>query len=214
MSTVFLASRVHDGNIFDVDEKDNFSIAIDLAGVVGVVAAGTIELFGVLQDGSQMYLPCMFTQTPNVAASSTNFTNMTYDNISHLYITTPTNVAQVQVEKDGETPVQCAWLDLLAFSNMDARIEAAFTTGVVVNMNRSGTISEGLTDNVRLTITAGAGGAAAPHIVCVANDFTPDKLAVSANASLNKAETKFARKVGLGKSRPVTVAKALSGNAG
>lgn len=210
-SAIIQASRVGDGNIFHVVESDDKTIALDLAGVTGViVAAGQIELFGILQDGAQMYMPMLFTQTPNVPANSTQFTNMTYDNISDLYLTTPTNLLTVQVEKDGETPVQCLWADLLAFSNLDNRIEAAFTTGARVNMNRSGTISEALTDNVRVTLTAGAGGAAAPHIIAVSNDFTPDKLQVSSNASVAKAQMKFTRKADLGKSRPVTVAKALT----
>ena len=209
-STLIMSSRVGDGNVFDIAGQDNSRVDISLAGItVAEVLNGTVEIFGIPQEGSMQYLHSMFSNSPQVAAGGTDVLDLTYDNISHLYYTCPTNVAMLQTERDRVSVQQSSWADFIAFSNMDCRLEAAFTTGARLIMQRSGALGEALTDNVKITITAGAGGAANPHVIACCLDYTPDVLVRSAVQTQQTTEVKLRRKVGLGKSRPVTVAQAL-----
>lgn len=212
-STIIMASRVNDGNIFDISGADNAYVDVSLAGVTGaLVAAGVIEIFGIPEEGTMMYLQQLFSNAPQIAAGGTDVLDLNYDNVSHLYFTAPTNLNQIQVDRDRVTMMQCGWADFIAFSNMDARLEAAFTTGARLIMQRSGALGEALSDNVKVTLTAAGGGAANPHIIAVCLDYTPDVLARSATQTQQTTEIRLRRKVDLGKSRPVTVAAALESN--
>lgn len=212
LSAVILASRAGDGNVFDFAESDNVQIGLDLSGISAAnVASGTVQLFAIPQEGVQMYLPKMFAQVPNLAASSTDIIRLQYENISHLYVITTTNVASLMIQKDRKVFLDSAMADIQAFSNMDTRTEAAFTAGFVVNFHRSGSLSESLSDDLQVSITAGAGGAATPSLVPVSLDFTPDVLARSQTLVQATAQARFDRKTALGKGRPVTVARAIAG---
>ena len=211
-TAVIMASRAGDGNVFDFASQDNAVIEVDLSGVTAVIVdTGTIELFGVAQEGSQLYTPQMFINTMNIVAGGTDNLRLPYDNISHLYFTTPTNVDRLSILKDRAQYVSCSWADLIAFSNMDASIEAAFTTGALVNMQRSGAMGEALTDDVEVSVFAGAGGVAAPHIVSVSLDYTPDILVRSQEMVAEMVKGRLRRKVRLGKARPVTAFQQLVG---
>jgi len=211
-TAVIQASRVNDGNIFDIQEQDNATIELDLAGLGALVAAGTVELFGIPQDGSAAYIPQLFSFTPNIAAGTVYTRNLPYENISHVYVTVPTNLASIQLVKDGQLYVDEPWASLIAFSNMDCRIEAAFVLGARVTMHRSGAITEALTDACEVILTAAAGGASTPHIICVSNDFVPTILSRSSATAQQKAISTFNRKAHLGKGRALTVAQAITGS--
>jgi hypothetical protein len=211
LSAMILSSRAGDGNIFDISSADNATVELDLAAISAAnVASGTVELYGIEQEGTQMYMPRLFTNQPNIAASSLADVQLNYENVSHLYVVTLTNLDRIQVVRDNEVYANGAVAALLAFSNMDSRIEAAFTAGLRINMHRSGALSESLSDTLKVEIFTTAGGVATPELVTVSLDFTPDKLNRSAALVEAKAKAKFERKQADNKGRPVTVAKALS----
>jgi hypothetical protein len=206
-----LSSRVPDGNIIDVQGKDECEVRIDLSGVAaGNVASGTVTLYGIEAEGSMMYLPEMLSQTPNVAASTVDVIQFGQENISHLYMVTLTNVASVRVERDGQVAVDCVAGALQALSNLFAKLEAAYTAGVKMDFHGSGAMSEALSDDVKFNLTAGAGGAATPVLVPVSLDFTPDALERSSAYVAAKADQKFKRKDRNQKARPLRVARKLT----
>jgi len=208
---VILSSRVHDGNIIDVQGKDECEVRIDLSGVAaGNVASGTVTLYGIEAEGSQVYIPKMLSRTPNIAASTTDVISIGWENVSHMYMVCMTNVASVRLTKDGQEKVDCVSGAAQAISNIFATLEAAYTAGVKFNLHGSGAMSEALSDDVKMTITAGAGGAALPILIPVSLDFTPDALTRSSAFVAARADALFKRKLATGKSRPVTVARALS----
>jgi hypothetical protein len=92
-------------------------------------------------------------------------------------------------------------------------LENAFAEGARVVMHRSGAQGEALSDEALIRFRTGAGGAGTPHVVAVALDYLPEALARSTNAISAKVSTKIRRKASLGKSRPVSVANALTGAA-
>lgn len=205
------ASSIGDGNIFDVAEVDQATVEIDLSGVTAVIVlSGTVQLFGLVQEGSQMYLREMFGQMPTIAASSIDDVYLKYDNVSAVYIVTPTNVDRVQVSKDGQTVVDATSGDLQAASNADNRHEAAFTAGYKMDLNRSGSIGEGLSDNIKLTVSTGAGGVFAGTIVAIGHSFTPAALARSAALATATTQARLESKVQKGKPEAAQVVKALT----
>ena len=127
-----------------------------------------------------------------------------------MYIITLTNVAQVRLTRDNQERVDCSAAELQAMSNLFAELEVAYAFGVKTSMQNSGAMTEALSDDVRLTITAGAGGVANPVCVPVSLDFTPDALTRSSAMVAAKANTILTRKEATGKARPVTVARMLS----
>ena len=211
-SCLLLASRNHDGNIFDVTQADNCQVTIDFSGVTAViVASGTVELYGIPTEGAMRYIPQLFTYQPSIAASGTDVRQIPLENVAQIYFTTLTNLSLINVDKDGNAYTQASAAALQAFSNIDTQVETGLTTGFMVNLNRTGAISEALSDDVKLTLVAGSGGAAAPYLIVCAIDFTPEKFVQSANAVANAADVRFQKKAQAGKTRPVTVAKLVSG---
>lgn len=210
-SLMILASRSADGNIFDVDENDDSAIEVTLDGLTAAnVGGGTIQLYGIPQEGVQMYIPQMFTRQPNLAASTTDVLRLKDENVSTIYVVTLTNLDRLLGVKDGEVFCNAEVAALLAASNMDARLEAAFTTSLRMDLHKSGSLTEALSDQVELTITTTAGGAATPEVVPVSLDFTPNGLARSNALIEGKSALKIQRKIDTGKSRPVTVLNAVS----
>lgn len=205
------ASRVGDGNIFDVVETDSLTIELDLSGVTAVIVlTGTVQLFGVPQEGSQLYLPEVFGQMPTIAASSLDDVTLRYDNISSVYVVTTTNLNRVTATKDGQSVVDATAADLQALSNADNRHEAAFTAGFKIDLNRSGSIGEGLSDQVKLSLETGAGGAFGGTIVAVGHSFTPAAFARSAALASAMTNDRLKAKVQSGKTDVAQVVKAVS----
>jgi hypothetical protein len=206
------ASYGNDGNVFDITDDDDVRISVDLSGLGALVAAGNLQLFGVMQDGAQAYVPRLFHYVHALPASNQLPEDIKQDNVSHLMLTVLTNLARVQVEKDNAPWYQCTTADALSLSNNDYRVEAAAETdAILLSMNRSGLFNEALSDDVRLTLEAGAGGAAAVRVTSISIDPTPDVLARSRSTLDTKVVVKRERKTKLGKTRAVTVDAAIQG---
>jgi hypothetical protein len=214
-SCMIISSRTGDGNIFDIDDDDDSAIEVDLSGIAaGNLASGTIQLYGIPQEGVQFYIPNMFTRQPNIAASSTDVVRFKEENVSHLYMVTLTNLDRALLIKDGEVKANAEFAALLAASNMDARLEAAFTTSLRLDLHKSGALTEAMSDKFELTLTTNAGGVGNPELVPVALDFTPDALLRSTSLVEAKAAMVLQRKAESGKARAVTVVEALTGGVG
>lgn len=212
-SVWYVASRNGDGNIFDVLASDNYTVEVGLTGITvgsNVTAGGTIKLYGDDAQGAQFYWPEMFAQNMSVSSGSSDVLNVRRENVSGIYVVTPTNVNEITVERDGVTVCSADNAALLAHSNADGRLEAAFTAAYFIDLNPSGAITEALSDNVDLKLAA-TGGTAAPSIVTVSHDFTPDKYARSSNLTSARADAVVRRKALAGKSRPISVIKAVAG---
>lgn len=206
------ASWNGDGNVFDCTQDDNVLITVDLSGVTGtIVASGTITLFGIPQEGAMAYLPRITTQTGNVPASGNQNPVLGVENITHLFINTLTNLDRVQVNVDSVAFVQSTVAELLALSNFDSVVETAVTTNILIRFNRARIVNEMLADNIDLQLYAGSGGAAAPQLVSVWCDFSPDIYARSKATVTNRLDTRIARKRMFGKNRAVAVVEQLTG---
>lgn len=214
VSAMILASRVGDGNVFDVGDDDNMVITVDLSGVSAAnMASGTIALYGIPQEGTQIYMPGMFTNQPNIAASSREVIRLNYENVAAVYVVTTTNLDRINLVKDHQVQIDAESAALQALNNMEGRHEAAFAAGYRLNLHRSGSLSEALSDDVQVQVTTTAGGAATPNLVTLTLDYTPDKMQRSAVLVEAKTRARFSRKESSGKGRPVTVAKALTAGA-
>lgn len=202
-----------DGNIFDVTDDDNVKISVDLSGITAaVVASGTVSLFGVLQDGAQAYVPRLSYYVHSVPASGSVPEQIQVDNVSHLMMTPLTNLARLQVLKDNVPYCQLTTAEALCLSNNDWQTEAAAeTTVILIPLQRSGMFSEALSDDVRLTLDAGAGGAVATRVMTIGLDPTPDVLARSRATLDSKVTVKRDRKSRLRKDRAVKVDQAVQG---
>lgn len=211
-AAVLLASRCGDGNVFDVTAEDNFRVNVDLSGAGGGVGAawtgGNIYLYGIPAEGQQMYLPVLLSHTDSISSGATKPIKLDYENMTNLYVLSLTNLASLHVSVDGQEVVDSSVASLQAFSNMDARIEAAFSEGFRINLHRSGALSEALSENVQVKASA-SGGAAAPIFVAAALDYTPDVQERSRVFVMTRARAKFNKKQGEHKGRPLRVAKNL-----
>lgn len=196
-----------DGNVFDVTAQDKMTIRVDLSGAAGVAGAawtgGTISLFGVPSEGRMSYLPRMFQHQPNIAASSTDPIDLPYENIQRIYFFNTTNLDRLYISKDGQPVVQATVAEQLALSNMECRLESAFTAGFVVDCCRSRTLSQSMSDNFNVTLTTGSGGAATPRIIVVSLDFTPDAYDRSGVLVNAQFKARMTRKVKDNRTRPV-----------
>lgn len=207
-SALILASRENDGNIFHVEPNKLSHIYVDLSGVTGtIVLNGTIELYGIPQEGVQSYIPTMQTFAPPVTSGGNYLLDLPVENLTQLYATTLTNLDRVQITRDGRIPVQASSAAILAFSNMDARIEAAYTAAWRLDFHRSGALTEALSDSCQVFLSA-TGGAAAPHLIACGLDFTPDEFKASSAAVQALGTARLARKQQDRKGRPVEVARA------
>lgn len=213
-SAFIMASYGPDGNIFDVTDDDDLIISLDLSGVTGtIVADGLVEIFGLIQDGAQAYVPRLFGRTMTVAASGSEPVAMPQDNIIAIFLRDKTNVARIQVEKDRSIFAQGTWDDLLSVSNFKSVVETGLAESIVINMNESGFFDEKLTDDVTITVDAGVGGATQLHVVSISVDPAPDVMARSRATLDNKQAMVRARKIQLGKTRAAKVSAALQGRA-
>lgn len=209
LSALIVASRTGDGNIFDISDADEMELEVDLNGIVaGNVASGTIKLFGIPQDGIAQYMPEMFIHSPSITAGETDQRTLHYKNISSIYFTNLTNCDTLMIEKDGQVVVNASFAELQAMSNMDSRIESAFTTGIKIDLDRSGSMGEALSDDVLLHIKATSGGVANPTVTVVSNRYDVDTLVRS--SALVQAKTERKLKMKKVNSHEVLTAKALS----
>lgn len=207
-SAVVLASRENDGNVFHVEPNKLSHIYVDLSGVTGtIVASGTIELYGIPAEGVMSYVPTMQTFVPSVTSGGNYLLDVPVENLTQIYATTLTNLDRVQVTRDGRIPVQASSSAINAFSNMDSRIEAAYTSGWKLDFHRSGALTEALSDSCQIFLSA-TGGAATPHLIACGLDFTPDEFKASSAAVQALGTARLARKQNDRKGRPVEVARA------
>jgi hypothetical protein len=210
ISAIIPASRVGDGNIFQVGDNDGYELTLDLNGIAAAnVASGTVTAFGIPAQGVQKYIPQVFSTVPSIPASGFQNLNLKYENVSALYLFTLTNLDLITVIRDGQVLVDASVAEMLALSNMDNRIEAAHTTGLKIDLNRSGALGEQLSDDLIVKLTATAGGAATPELIVISHDFTPDDLQRSASSVTATVNNALQRKVNAGLTRPVKVVDAL-----
>jgi hypothetical protein len=201
-SAIILASRAPDGNVFHVEPGKGSHVYIDLSGVTGViVASGNVELYGIPMEGVQSYIPTIQTFAPSVTSGGNYLLDIPVENLTQIYATTLTNLDRVQVTRDGQIPVQASSAAILAFSNMDGRLEAAYTTGWKIDFHRSGALTEALSDSCQMFLSA-TGGAANPRFIACGLDFTPDEFKASSASVQAFGAAKLSRKNAAGKGRP------------
>jgi hypothetical protein len=217
-SAMIPASLVGDGNVFDVTARDNMVIRVDLSGAGGVVGAawtgGNITLLGVPADGLMYYLPSLVQHQPTIAVSGTDVLDVPYENVARIFFFNTTNLDKLQVSRDGQEVVNATVAQLLALSNMECRLESAFTAGFRVDLCRSRSMAEAMPDKIGMIATAGSGGASSPRIVAMFHDYTPDALSRSVALVNAKYRATISRKVRRGHTRPVQVAKRIQAGLG
>lgn len=211
-SVVILPSYVHDGNIFDVVETDEFYITVDLSGIsAATIDNGTVTLLGHPQLGAQAYLPHVISQTANVPASGYFAYDIHHDNVGLVLIATLTNVDRMEIMRDRLMDVQCTTAEGLAQANFFGTLETARTDDILYNMVRSGMFDESLSDDITVKIYATAGGIAAPVITAICYDGTPDLLSRSKDSANAFMSETLSRKAAANKTRVVSVSQTLKG---
>lgn len=210
-SAFILPSFVSDGNIFDVSAQDNWFVDVSLGGVTGViVASGTLEIFGIPQDGAQAYFPKMAMQSRNIAASSTDQFTLSMDNIGFLWIDGLTNIDTITIAIDGQTKVFGSPAELLAFSNWYWNPATALTDEILLDFVKSKTFDESLSDKFEITILTNAGGAATPVIIPISYEPTPQLFNRSKATYIAKRQDKLDRKSAAQKLSAVDISNKLS----
>jgi hypothetical protein len=202
-----------DGNVFDITDDDQLYINLDLSGVTGtIVASGTVQLFGIMSQGAQAYLPRYFQQSRNIASGATDSFDLPHDNISFVWAGTLTNLSRFQLMKDGNVFYQGSPTDMEALSNFENEVESEVTTSFLLPLHRSGALSEALSDSVSLLIDT-SGGAGTPVIVDCCLDFTDDVLTRSRATFQTATNTTLNRKAALQKLRAVAVVQKVQSSA-
>lgn len=170
-----------------------------------------IQVYGVLDDVTEFYVPKLIDYTETAAAGQQKIT-IEQDNIAQVLIYEPATTVQtlLQLLVDNELMYSSDWANLTNLSNIIARIEAAALGVIVFDMVTKFQISEALSDEAVILSTGGSG---AYYYMVQSLIFNPDITVMTGKKVADKINYRLQLKTSTGKVTGAIVAEMHDGTA-
>lgn len=147
-------------NVYDIGSEDKveFQITWDAS----KVASGSIAILGKRKNGMMSYLHGIFKRTLNVIQGD-NFDNIEIENITNYYLKLSaypgvSEIALIQIQRDGKTIVDCSGDGLLNYSNWIHLLESSNINLIAVDFIETKDVRDAIGKNLSVKITSNYSG--------------------------------------------------------
>ena len=195
-------------NILTVADEDVMKIHLDLGNLAAIVAAGTWEIYGIIQSGVERYIPVQVQDSVALAAAGAQEKRKApTTNISDIWAfpSVAANFAKLTVERDDEIVSDANYAPQAAWTNLKNRKEATAVavahTPVAIGLRPDELLSESI-----YVIPLSQTGAVTIEFVYYAAQFDKGAIFNSRNALDSRIQRNVNKKTTQGKSNEADLA--------
>ena len=191
-------------NVLHVDNSDNVYLELNFSTAGGLVASGTVSIYGVERDGVQKYFN-MLNNYDVTLGSGIYRERMPFENIYEIFIENDSALDRLHIFKDGSTVADAAKTALQALTNFENFIETYSSSLSYIDLELAKTkqLDESLSDDVSVEYSTSA--SATLNNVVNSIDFAPQQMITSEVSRSSIVNQRLQRKTVSGKTRPARV---------